>query len=297
MNALALTDHGNLHGALKFYQKAKDLGINPILGMEAYIAPGSRFHKEAGSLRGGQLPPHAAGRQSHGLSEPPEALLEGVPGRVLFQAPHRPRIVGGPPRGAPLPERLRLQRAEPPAGGRRRGQPGQGPRNGRLVPQALRRPLLHRDPEQQPGGAAGGDAGGRRPGQPHGPAPGGHQRRPLRPPRGRRGPGRAAVREHGQVPQRHQPHEDGQQRVLSPQPGGDVRRLPRPGRGPAPQPADRRRRRTSSWSWAGGTSPSTRLPEDTTSADFLRQLCLEGLARALRRQPASACSTASSRPR
>ena len=51
MNALALTDHGNLHGAVKFYQKAKDLGINPILGMEAYIAPGSRFHKDAGSLR------------------------------------------------------------------------------------------------------------------------------------------------------------------------------------------------------------------------------------------------------
>ena len=47
MNALALTDHGNLHGALKFYQTAKELGINPILGLEAYIAPGSRFHKEA----------------------------------------------------------------------------------------------------------------------------------------------------------------------------------------------------------------------------------------------------------
>jgi len=47
MTALALTDHGNLHGALKFYQAAKELGINPILGLEAYIAPGSRFHKEA----------------------------------------------------------------------------------------------------------------------------------------------------------------------------------------------------------------------------------------------------------
>ena len=35
MNALALTDHGNLHGAVKFYQAAKELGINPILGLEA----------------------------------------------------------------------------------------------------------------------------------------------------------------------------------------------------------------------------------------------------------------------
>ena len=45
MNALALTDHGNLHGALEFYRKAKDAGINPIIGYEAYIAPGSRFEK------------------------------------------------------------------------------------------------------------------------------------------------------------------------------------------------------------------------------------------------------------
>ena len=43
MNALALTDHGNLHGALEFYQKAKAAGINPIVGYEAYVAPGSRF--------------------------------------------------------------------------------------------------------------------------------------------------------------------------------------------------------------------------------------------------------------
>ncbi|TWU44990.1 DNA polymerase III subunit alpha [Novipirellula aureliae] len=45
MNAMALTDHGNLHGALEFYRKAKDAGINPIIGYEAYIAPGSRFDK------------------------------------------------------------------------------------------------------------------------------------------------------------------------------------------------------------------------------------------------------------
>ena len=45
MNALALTDHGNLHGALEFYRKAKGAGINPILGYEAYIAPGSRFER------------------------------------------------------------------------------------------------------------------------------------------------------------------------------------------------------------------------------------------------------------
>lgn len=51
MNALALTDHGNLYGALEFYQKAKAAGIKPILGYEAYVAPGSRFQKEAVGLK------------------------------------------------------------------------------------------------------------------------------------------------------------------------------------------------------------------------------------------------------
>ena len=51
MNALALTDHGNLYGALEFYQKAKAAGIKPIIGYEAYVAPGSRFHKEAASMK------------------------------------------------------------------------------------------------------------------------------------------------------------------------------------------------------------------------------------------------------
>ncbi|MDX1965066.1 MAG: DNA polymerase III subunit alpha [Pirellulales bacterium] len=51
MNALALTDHGNLHGALEFYNTCRKEGINPILGYEAYISPGSRFQKDAGTLK------------------------------------------------------------------------------------------------------------------------------------------------------------------------------------------------------------------------------------------------------
>lgn len=51
MNALALTDHGNLHGALEFYKKAKDAGLKPIIGYEAYIAPGSRREKSAGNMK------------------------------------------------------------------------------------------------------------------------------------------------------------------------------------------------------------------------------------------------------
>lgn len=51
MNSLALTDHGNLHGALEFYRKAKAKDLNPIIGYEAYIAPESRFKKDGSSMR------------------------------------------------------------------------------------------------------------------------------------------------------------------------------------------------------------------------------------------------------
>jgi DNA polymerase-3 subunit alpha len=43
MPALAITDHGNMFGAIEFYKSAKKRGIKPIIGMETYIAPKSRF--------------------------------------------------------------------------------------------------------------------------------------------------------------------------------------------------------------------------------------------------------------
>ncbi|MEX0842940.1 MAG: PHP domain-containing protein, partial [Gemmatimonadota bacterium] len=43
--ALALTDHGVMHGAWLFQEKAKKAGIKPIVGMEAYVAPGSRHDR------------------------------------------------------------------------------------------------------------------------------------------------------------------------------------------------------------------------------------------------------------
>jgi len=45
MNSIALTDHGNLYGAIEFYKEAKKQGIKPILGVEAYLAPKSRLIK------------------------------------------------------------------------------------------------------------------------------------------------------------------------------------------------------------------------------------------------------------
>ena len=46
--AVALTDHGNMFGALEFYTIARKAGIKPIIGCEFYVAPGSRLEKRAG---------------------------------------------------------------------------------------------------------------------------------------------------------------------------------------------------------------------------------------------------------
>ena len=46
MTALAITDHGNLYGSVEFYKKAKKEGIKAIIGVETYVAKGSRFSKD-----------------------------------------------------------------------------------------------------------------------------------------------------------------------------------------------------------------------------------------------------------
>ena len=48
MNSLAITDHGVMYGCIDFYRAALENGIKPIIGCEVYVAPGSRFEKEAG---------------------------------------------------------------------------------------------------------------------------------------------------------------------------------------------------------------------------------------------------------
>ena len=45
MRAIAITDHGNMFGAVQFYRAARKAGLKPIIGMEAYVAPRSRFDR------------------------------------------------------------------------------------------------------------------------------------------------------------------------------------------------------------------------------------------------------------
>ncbi|MFH2012784.1 MAG: DNA polymerase III subunit alpha [Pseudomonadota bacterium] len=50
MPSLAITDHGNMFGAIEFYIKAYQYGIKPIIGCEVYVAPGSRFKKDSRNI-------------------------------------------------------------------------------------------------------------------------------------------------------------------------------------------------------------------------------------------------------
>ena len=49
MDSAAITDHGVMFGCIDFYRAAREAGINPIMGCEVYVAPGSRFDKEQGN--------------------------------------------------------------------------------------------------------------------------------------------------------------------------------------------------------------------------------------------------------
>ena len=49
MDSIAITDHGVMYGVIDFYRAARAVGIKPIIGCEVYVAPGSRFDREASS--------------------------------------------------------------------------------------------------------------------------------------------------------------------------------------------------------------------------------------------------------
>ncbi len=98
MPALAMTDHGNVFGAYDFWKKASAHGIKPIIGTEAYVAPGSRFDKTRVKLGLGRrgrrlrrrcLHAHDDARDEHrGHAPAVQAVLARQPRGLLLQAPH-----------------------------------------------------------------------------------------------------------------------------------------------------------------------------------------------------------------
>jgi len=110
MNALAITDHGNLYGALEFYQACRGVGINPIVGYEAYVAPGSRFEKSSGGQ--GESSYHLTVLAAIGLAFRSYKLSRRLFWRVSSQAADRSGFAGGATAKAHLFERMCVRRAK-----------------------------------------------------------------------------------------------------------------------------------------------------------------------------------------
>src|SRR5690348_15460781 len=88
MPALALTDHGAMFGALDFYEAGKRHGVKPILGVEAYVAPRSRFDRERGENEEAYRHLTILARNEEGYRN----LLRLVTDAHLEGFYHRPRI-------------------------------------------------------------------------------------------------------------------------------------------------------------------------------------------------------------
>ena len=288
MNGLALTDHGNLHGALEFYKKAKAAGINPILGYEAYIAPDSRFKRDAGSLKEASYHLTLLAKNRIGFQNliklASAAFLEGfyLKPRIDKEllAAHSEGLIclSGCVSGEFSRTLLQSVRA--------------GSNRSSKKPRQIAawfhkvfgdRYFIEIQNNGARNSAAGvGSVGRSRPAD--GLAAGGHQRRPLCQPRRCRSPGRAALHQHGQVPHRHQSHADGGGPVLSSQPGRNVRGVSRAGRSGASKARRSPTASTSSWNSASGIFPAFTPPDEKTPSEYLRELCLAGLEGALCRR-------------
>ena len=154
MPAVAMTDHGNVFGAYEFYKLAKEAGIKPIIGIEAYLAPGttSRFEKKGVTfyerwarrrLQPGRLHAHdAAERVDAGDAQPVPAQHRRLARRLLQAPPHGPRAAGPAQHRRHRHHRMSLRRGPgPPAARQLRGRP---PGGGRLPGHPRPRQLLPR---------------------------------------------------------------------------------------------------------------------------------------------------------
>ena len=108
--ALAITDHGALHGAIEFYEAATAAGVKPIIGIEAYVAPGSRFEKDPQQ----RWPYHLTllAQNEVGLPQSAAAQQSGPPRGVLLPPEDGPRATRGALGRLDRAQRLPLRRAD-----------------------------------------------------------------------------------------------------------------------------------------------------------------------------------------
>ncbi len=88
MPAVAVTDHGSMFGALRFFEAGRAAGVKPIIGVEAYVAPGSRFDRNPGESEEKYYHLTLLARNETGYRN----LLKLVSAAYLEGFYHRPRM-------------------------------------------------------------------------------------------------------------------------------------------------------------------------------------------------------------
>ncbi len=281
MEAVALTDHGTLGGAVEFYRAATEggHGVKPIIGLELYVVNDRR-------ARGGvkeryhHLTLLATDNEGYRnlVKLSTLAFLEGYYYKPradweLLEQYHSGLICLTGCMSGRVPVALRDGREEDARG---RPRPPRRP--------LRRRQRLRRAAGRRPARAARAVTAARRAGGAGRPADRRHQRRALPAPRGLLRPRRPALHPDPELPRRRGPHAPLERRVLPQVARGDGRALHRVPRGAARPRRDRRalqRRRSSS---APTGCPRTRCPTGTTESSYLRELCEAGLRAPLRRR-------------
>ena len=84
MNACAITDHGNLYGAREFYAECRANDVNPVLGMEAYIAPRTRFDRNASRMKEASFHLTLLAMNATGFQESGATFFDGLLRRLLL---------------------------------------------------------------------------------------------------------------------------------------------------------------------------------------------------------------------
>ncbi len=277
MNALALTDHGNLYGAIEFYRECTDAGINPIIGYEAYVAPSKRTDREARTARRGRLSPDAAGPERQPASS---NLDQDGLGRLPRGLPLRPAHRQGTARRPITKGIICLSGCASSEFSEfiLKDQMDEAGKTGRVVRTSCSARIstsksrttawtsssaVPRAPSTSPTGSAC---------RWWPPATPIISARPTPPPTTCCCASTPAGLRNDENRMRY-----GSDQFYVRAAGGDVPALSRPRRGRAAQPGNRRRLSTSSSTSRNGTSPSSRRRTGKTPEDYLRELCESGL--------------------
>ncbi len=153
MPAVAMTDHGNMFGAIEFYRTCVANGVQPIIGCEVYLAPRSRKEQKVERNNdyeaGGNFHMILLAMNLEGYRNLCKMVTPVVPGGLLLQAAHRQGAAARAERRADRDQRLPFGRDQPRLRGR---QLRARPRARDRVPHDVRGPLLPRDPGQPPPG-------------------------------------------------------------------------------------------------------------------------------------------------